>query len=293
MPAPHQGTGSFGSRSPRRRRFDTGAIRGPATLEVMSPRAIRSSTAPTRTPGSPRSPRRTGSPRSRGVAVLLAAAAAVVAAGVFAAGCAAITGVTNPAGAAGAGAAASAPIAALDDGFLGAVSPTPEATISPEPGSWNAVTPPAGYRVVLISAGDDSATTTLSTAVRAWAEGHDVVFQQLRAMTDDEVEERIDQAAASEPDLVIGAGAGVVDVFALITGQYLAQQFLVLGAELPEPTANVTSVIWPGAMFRGTGLGSSGEIDPTSVTARRARDAIAAGSASVLHGHTGIVLDLG
>ena len=130
-------------------------------------------------------------------------------------------------------------------------------------------------------------------AVREWAESEGVVFQQLRAQTDDEVEDRIDQAVAAEPDLVIGAGDGVVDVFALITGQYLAQQFLVVGAELPEPTANVTSVIWPGAMFRGTGLGSSGTIDPAQVTPERAGEAIAAGSASVLHGHTGIVLDLG
>jgi len=182
----------------------------------------------------------------------------------------------------------------LGPGFLGGTDrPTPEATVQPEPGSWAGVRPPAGYRVVLISAGDDPATTTLAEAVKGWAAGADVTLDTLDATDDDEVEAHIDRAVAMRPDLVVGAGSGVVDVFALITAQHLAQEFLVVGAELPEPTGNVTSVVWPGASFRGTGLGASGDQDPASVTPARAGDAVTAGVASVLHGLTGIVLDLG
>jgi hypothetical protein len=221
--------------------------------------------------------------------VLIAATAALAATAAMIAGCASVDSSADQA------VNAAAPgVHPLGDGFLGdTVSPTPEATVTPEPGSWHGVKPPAGYRVVLISASDDDATTTLATAVEEWAVREDVIFQALTASDDDEVEDRINQAVATDADLVIGAGNDVVDVFALLTSQHLAQQFLVVGAELPEPTANVVSVIWPGAMFRGTGLGSAGEVDATSVTPARAGDAVEAGVASVLHGLTGIVLDLG
>jgi hypothetical protein len=81
-------------------------------------------------------------------------------------------------------------------------------------------------------------------------------------------------------------------VFALLTPQHLVQDFLVVGSELPEPTENVTSVIWPGAAFRGTGLGTSGDQDVASFTAERADEAMTAGVASVLHGLGGIVVYL-
>src|SRR5262245_14435191 len=56
-------------------------------------------------------------------------------------------------------------------GFIDAAAPpAPESTIRPKPGSWDAVHPPRGYHVVLLTAGDDAATTTLVTAVKQWAE---------------------------------------------------------------------------------------------------------------------------
>lgn len=184
-------------------------------------------------------------------------------------------------------------IHALGDGFLGGnPSPTPEATVSPEPGSWDGVVPPAGYRVVLITAGTDAAAVTLATAVRAWAKSESVDLEVLKAGHDDDVEDHINAAVALKPDLVIGAGDGVVDVFTQLTPQHLAQHFLMIGAELPEPTENVSSVIWPGAAYRGTGLGTSGEVDPATFTPARADEAVRAGVASMLHGLSGIVLSL-
>ncbi len=177
--------------------------------------------------------------------------------------------------------------------FLGGIAtPTPEATITPSPDSWVNAPTERGYRIVVISADDDPPTTTVLAAVDAWADEHDADVTVLTAADDDQVEERIDEAVAAAPDLVIGAGAGVVDVFALLAPQHLAQQFLVLGAQLPEPTENSTAVIWKGASFRGSGISTADDTDPSSVTPERAADAIAAGLASIQWGLTGIVVSL-
>jgi hypothetical protein len=92
------------------------------------------------------------------------------------------------------------------------------------------------------------------------------------------------------PDLIVSAGNDLVDPLALVTASHLAQQFLVVGAELAEPTQNVTAVDWSGASFRGEGLGMSSTYDPDSFTAERCAAAIRAGVAAVLTELTGIVV---
>src|SRR4051794_13846091 len=58
----------------------------------------------------------------------------------------------------------------LGPGFVDAAAPpAPEATVTPRPGSWDAVHPPPGYRVVLLTAGEDAPTRTLVGAVTGWA----------------------------------------------------------------------------------------------------------------------------
>ncbi|GIH17244.1 hypothetical protein [Rugosimonospora africana] len=79
----------------------------------------------------------------------------------------------------------------------------------------------------------------------------------------------------------------------LVTPSHLPQQFLVVGAELAEPTSNVTAVDWSGASFRGEGLGMCSAYDPGSFTAERCASAIRAGVAAVLNNLTGIVIWLG
>src|SRR6266536_119893 len=67
------------------------------------------------------------------------------------------------------------PIGALSPGFFDpAAPPPPEGLIRPRPGSWDAVRPPRGYRVVLLTAGNDHPTTTLVTAVKRWANAEHV-----------------------------------------------------------------------------------------------------------------------
>lgn len=93
-----------------------------------------------------------------------------------------------------------------------------------------------------------------------------------------------------KPDLIVAAGNNLIDPLATVTPHHLDQQFLIIGAELAEPTENVTAADWTGASYRGEGLGMSSQYDPASFTPARATAAIHAGTAAVLTGHTGIVL---
>ncbi|WP_233226134.1 hypothetical protein [Amycolatopsis sp. CA-126428] len=187
---------------------------------------------------------------------------------------------------------APAPIGALGPGFVTG-PPTPEATVTPSPGSWDGVGPSRGYRVVLLTAGDDQPTRTLAAAVTDWARQEGVSVKTVEAKDPGRFPESISEAMRLTPDLIITAGKDLVDALALVTANHLDRQFLVLGAELAEPTANVTAANWPGASFRGEGLGTSTGYDPASFTPARAAAAVRAGVASVLSGLTGIVIRLG
>ena len=184
------------------------------------------------------------------------------------------------------------PIGALGPGFIDpAAPPPPEGTIRPKPGSWDAVHPPRGYRVVLLTAGDDHPTTTLVTAVRQWANAEHVRLKTVAVTEPRRFVDGIVEAMDLRPDLVICAGNALVDALALVTASYLDQQFLVVGAQLPEPTVNVTAAIWRGASSRGGEVAdTASSFDPDAFTRERAGAAIRAGVASVLSDLTGIVI---
>ncbi|MFC7382155.1 type 1 periplasmic-binding domain-containing protein [Sphaerisporangium rhizosphaerae] len=180
---------------------------------------------------------------------------------------------------------------ALGPGFLDrSAPPAPEATITPRPGSWDGTRPSEGYRVVLLTAGTDPQTRTLVNAVTQWAEQERVSLKTVTATRPDQYIARISEAIRLKPDLVVSAGNDLVDPLAMVTPNHLDQRFLVIGAELAEPTANVTAADWTGASFRGEGLGMSSEYDPATFTPDRAARALRAGVAAVLNGLTGIVI---
>ncbi|MFJ4467072.1 hypothetical protein ACIP2X_06040 [Streptomyces sp. NPDC089424] len=168
--------------------------------------------------------------------------------------------------------------------------PAPEATATPRPGSWSGLHPSEDYRVVLVTSGDDRPTRTLVAAVQRWAKDEDVDLRTVTAAHESDAVPRIAEALDMRPDLVVSAGNDLVDALATVTPHHLSQQFLVVGAELAEPTENVTSVDWSGASFRGEGLGMSSTYDPASFTSARCAAAVRAGVASVLTGVTGIVI---
>lgn len=185
----------------------------------------------------------------------------------------------------------SAGIGALGEGFWDPENPPPpEGSITPEPGSWDAVHPPAGYTVVLLTFGDDRPTRTLVRAVEAWADDEDVELDTVVAASHKTLVEAIVEAMERQPDLIVSVGPALVDPLAIVSANHLSQQFLVLGAELAEPTENVTAAEWVGAGYRGEGLGTPTEYDASTFTRERADRALRAGVAAVLNGITGFVI---
>lgn len=187
--------------------------------------------------------------------------------------------------------ASPSPVGTLGAGFTDpSAPPTPEATVTPRPGSWDGVHPPEGYRVVLLTSGTDRPTRTLVTAVREWAEEEHVDLRTVTAEHPAELLPTVTDSLGTGADLIVGAGNDLIDPLATVTPSHLSQRFLVVGAELAEPTANVTSVDWSGASFRGEVLGMSSTYDPSSFTAARCAAAVRAGVAAVLSDLTGIVV---
>lgn len=185
-------------------------------------------------------------------------------------------------------------VGALGSGFFDPASPPPpEGTIRPARGSWDAVHPPRGYRVVLLTAGDDPQTATVAAAVKQWASAEQVTLATVAVATPERMIDGIVEAIDEKPDLIISASQVLVDPLALVTASHLEQQFLVVGAQLPEPTGNVTAAIWKGASSRGREVPDTAwSFDPGAFTHEQAAAAIRAGVASVLHDLTGIVVAL-
>ncbi|MCL2089915.1 MAG: hypothetical protein FWH11_01600 [Micrococcales bacterium] len=177
----------------------------------------------------------------------------------------------------------------LGAGFVPDQTPSPAATVVPAPGSWDGIVPTSGYRVVLLTYGDDEPTRNLVAAVAAWADTHGADLRTVRADGPDDLVAAVVRALDLHPDLVVSAGDALVDPLALVTPSHLDQQFLVLGAELAEPTHNVTAVDWTGAGFRGEGLSVPSAYDPASFTPDRCAEAVQVGAAAVLGGQGGYV----
>lgn len=176
-------------------------------------------------------------------------------------------------------------------GFMPAAEPSPEATVTPTNGSWDSANAPAGYRVVLLTAGDDAPSLIVADAVRSWADQEDVDLREIPS--DDDPISGIVAAIEMNPELIISAGNDLIDALTTVSAHHLDEQFLIVGAEIPEPTENVTAVDWTGASFRGNGLTASSEFDETTFTPERSANAVRAGVAAVLTGMTGIVLWIG
>lgn len=180
------------------------------------------------------------------------------------------------------------PLGAIATDFVPTATPSPEATVHPPSGSWGDLRPAPGYRVVLLTAGQDAPTQTIVTAVRDWAADTRADLRVVDAHGDP-VGGAV-TAMNMKPELILIVGDELIDPLAIVTANHLDQQFLVVGAELAEPTFNVTAADWTGASFRGEGLGSASSYDPATFTPERAGAAIRAGVASILTGQTGIVL---
>jgi basic membrane lipoprotein Med (substrate-binding protein (PBP1-ABC) superfamily) len=189
--------------------------------------------------------------------------------------------------------AAPVPPSADLDGFVGSTdAPSPEATITPAPGSWDDAPSAAGQRVVVLAREGDPDGAVVTGAATRWAHDVGAQLEIVTAADLDALDRAVAEAAADDAAVVVGAGPRVVDALALSTPQFLDQQFLLVGAQLAEPTGNVTAVIWPGAGFRGTGISADDTDVAGSITAERVQDALDAGVASIHWQLTGIVIQL-
>lgn len=199
--------------------------------------------------------------------------------------------------------------AAPESGFSTAertASPVPSSsaiesagTSRPAPGRTVEAVVPAdagdlqGARIAVVVPDGGATSRVLQEALRGFAEVNGLVVEEFVATGDAaSVDAAFAQALAAEPHIVVGLGAGAVDVFAYNSSQWLDQDFLLLGAQVAEPTSNVAAVIWDGATSRGSGAPADDELDDTAVTASRAAEAASVGLATVMSGESGIVLHL-
>lgn len=180
-------------------------------------------------------------------------------------------------------------------------SPTGAAyEVVPEPGRTIAATPPpgagasslTGYRIAVVVPADPAAADALLEGTRGFADrtGADVV--EFVASAPGGVDAALVGALDAGADLVVGLGETIVDVFSFETALWPGQQFLLVGAQIPEPTENVTAVIWEGATSRGSAASADGPLDDSAITAARAADALTVGVDSVRAHTTGVVLAL-
>lgn len=184
----------------------------------------------------------------------------------------------------------------LGPGFVTPTAPPPPGgTMTPSPSSWSGVEVPAGYTIALIATDDNAAARHLRTAVEAWAAAHDVHLTVVPAHDPASYLADIQKAIDLHADLVVSAGDPLADPLSVVTPSWPDQEFLLLGAELAEPTFNVTAAVWRGTTARGGGSGTSGNAwayDPTTFTVERSGRALEAGVAAVLRGYAGFVVQV-
>jgi hypothetical protein len=223
---------------------------------------------------------------SRATETASAVAAALVLASVLTA-CAGSTG-TAPAGPPSVAGGSAAPTGSTETG-----RPVPGATSTPDPGSWTTAVAPAGFTIAVVSAmapGADPEVDAAVEAIRARA-GAATVGTATIPPGSSGSGDPFAEVLADSPDLIVVLGPELLDATDRSSASNLGQQFLIVGAQLPEPTANVTAVVWPGAAARRAD-------EPRAVpngmpeVAQRAGDALPAGLAALLEDTTGGVLVL-
>jgi hypothetical protein len=141
----------------------------------------------------------------------------------------------------------------------------------------------------------DPQVAILVNAVQRWAQEEDRVKLKVRYLSDPHTyTDGIDKAASGDnADLIVTAGNRLVDPIAAISANYAGenpQQFLVLGAEVAEPTNNIAASDWTGSAYLGEGLPESHYYDPAAVTAPRAYAALRAGAAAILSGYRSVIV---
>ena len=162
--------------------------------------------------------------------------------------------------------------------------PVPGSTSTPAPGSWDSVELPAGLTIEVVTAVDDAETSDAIAAIESFAAEHGAEVAVSRGA---DIEPLLTAAALVAPSVIVTIGPTQLDAIDRASATNAAQRFLLIGAQLPEPTSNVAAVIWPGASSRDTDYGQA------TAFGSHAASALAVGLAAVVEERTGTVFDLG
>ncbi len=212
---------------------------------------------------------------------------AVVVAALLLTGCGGGADVGTPA------APSTPPSPAAGPGTLPGTAPVPGATLAPDPAATDAAVPEGLTLAVALPADPDPADVALVDAVDRWAGGRGVAVTRHPVGADAHLADVADAVAPlGDRGVVVVAGPALVDLLDSVSSQRLGTPFLVLGAQLPEPTANVTATVWAGATSRGSRAPADNAPTDAGVAATPADAAVAAGMAQVLSGVTGVVVHL-
>ncbi|WP_166997128.1 hypothetical protein [Paramicrobacterium fandaimingii] len=206
--------------------------------------------------------------RLTGVGLLLAAAVT-------------LTGCSVDGAAAGSATSSRAPGAATSQ------KAEPQPSALPSPGSVLPVPeqlPPieAGIEIAFVIA--EGTDDVIPDAVEKAAASVDASVDVVTSGPSDVVTDLVDAAEGS--DVVLVCGADLLVSLDAVSSQILDAQFVVLGAQLPEPTGNVTAVVWPGADARHAGSPASDDL------VNRVPTALEAGLALSGDGGAGMVYEL-
>jgi DNA-binding LacI/PurR family transcriptional regulator len=159
---------------------------------------------------------------------------------------------------------------------------------------------PSGLSLVVVAVagtGADSAAAMAGglAAVQSSADAHGASVSVLTGDQSSDVDGLYRQALAAAPDAIVVLGPESDDALDRAAASSLAQQFVVLGGQLPEPTTNVTSVVWNGADAQAAEIAAPGGEEaapPVADLAARAPLALEVGLRAILADRTGVVYTL-
>jgi hypothetical protein len=172
------------------------------------------------------------------------------------------------------------PVVTGDPGAADRAEPAPGATIAAPVVSAAEV--PTGLTVAVAGVDADAVA-----AVREVLTGLGAQVGTVDLATEDP-DGALVTAAEATPDLLVTVGTGALDAVDRLSASRLDLRVLVIGAQLPEPTANVTAVVWPGA----DGRWSDVDADAAGIDAPRIAQAVPAGIVTALAERGALVLAL-
>lgn len=151
-----------------------------------------------------------------------------------------------------------------------------------------------GSAVVVVPADAAGDARSASAAVIEAVRSHADAVRRVDLAVAEQDDARLQELVDDHPALIIVVGAALNAVVDRVSASSLDQRFLLVGAQLPEPTDNVAAVVWPGADQRDQVMGGGGaSASSGGALVARAAEAVPIGLRAVSSGCSGPVVALG